>query len=68
MISSSSDIFFENLKTKVADRVGSLVNGIDELGLLEDDIIEKYNTPLDTLSNHLQKKLKLGMIKSTFDI
>lgn len=60
LISSSTDIFFENLKTKVADRVGTLVNGFDELGLLEDDLIEKYNTPLDTLSNHLQKKLKLA--------
>lgn len=61
LLSSSSDIFFENLKTKVADKVGNAyINRIEELGILEDDLIEKYNTPVDTLSNLLQKKLTLG--------
>ena len=56
------DIFYENLKTKVADRVGSLerVAAIENLGLLSDDPIQKMETPLDTLSHYLSKRLVLG--------
>lgn len=49
-------IFYENLKTKLADRVGN-ADGIIGLGLLEDQPIVKLVTPLDTLSHFLSKKL-----------
>lgn len=56
------DIFYENLKTRVAERVGSLeqVAAIESLGLLSDDPIQKMDTPLDTLSHYLSKRLVLG--------
>ncbi|XP_071450294.1 alpha-aminoadipic semialdehyde synthase, mitochondrial isoform X2 [Hetaerina americana] len=57
-----SNIFYENLKQKIYDRVGkvkSRVLGLEELGLLKDDPVLKLSTPLDTLSHFLSKKLVL---------
>ncbi|XP_055685149.1 alpha-aminoadipic semialdehyde synthase, mitochondrial isoform X2 [Lutzomyia longipalpis] len=53
---ADSSIFYENLKQKLADRVGSSA-GIEQLGLLEDIPVHKMNTPLDTLSHYLSNKL-----------
>lgn len=56
---ASDDIFYENLKHKLADRLNSeeRAKAIEELGLLEDNLVLKLNTPLDTLSHYLSKKL-----------
>ncbi|XP_046412347.1 alpha-aminoadipic semialdehyde synthase, mitochondrial isoform X1 [Neodiprion pinetum] len=58
---SNDNIFYENLKTKLADRVGSedRMQAIEDLGLLKEDLVLKLNTPLDTLCNYLSKKLRL---------
>lgn len=53
---TDEDIFYENLKMKLADRVG---NGeyIEKLGLLDKTPIHKQGTPIDTLSHYLSKRL-----------
>ncbi|KAI5730779.1 hypothetical protein M8J76_017292 [Diaphorina citri] len=58
---STSDIFYENLKNIVADKVGNTgLEALEALGLLNDDIIvQKQNTPIDTLSHFLRQKLVL---------
>jgi alpha-aminoadipic semialdehyde synthase len=50
------DIFYENLKMKLADRVGNF-SYMEELGLLEEDYVVKQGTPIDTLIYYLSKKL-----------
>lgn len=50
------DIFYENLKMKLADRVGN-PDYIEKLGLLEQSMIVKQGSPLDTLIYYLSKKL-----------
>jgi alpha-aminoadipic semialdehyde synthase len=50
------DMFYENLKMKLADRVGN-PEYLEQLGLLEDDQVVKQGTPLDTLIYYLSKKL-----------
>lgn len=54
---ADSSIFYENLKQKVADRVGSSSEAIEKLGLLDDIPVEKMGSPLDTLSHYLATKL-----------
>jgi len=56
---ANDNIFYENLKQKLAERVNSWerVNAIEDLGLLQEDLIVKLNTPLDTLTHYLSKKL-----------
>ncbi|XP_055919491.1 alpha-aminoadipic semialdehyde synthase, mitochondrial [Eupeodes corollae] len=54
---ADSSIFYENLKQKLVDRVGN-ADGIESLGLLDDTPVVKLNTPLDTLSHYLSKKLQ----------
>jgi alpha-aminoadipic semialdehyde synthase len=55
-------IFYENLKTRVAQRVGTeRVSAIESLGLLEEDLVLKLDTPLDSLSHFLSRKLFIGM-------
>ncbi|XP_058449645.1 alpha-aminoadipic semialdehyde synthase, mitochondrial isoform X2 [Malaya genurostris] len=54
-----ADIFYENLKSKLAERVYS-IEGIEELGLLEDIPVVKMGSPLDTISYYLSKKLEFG--------
>lgn len=58
---SNDNIFYENLKTKLADRVGSedRMKAIEDLGLLKEDLVLKLNTPLDTLCNYLSNMLRL---------
>nr|XP_018915119.1 PREDICTED: alpha-aminoadipic semialdehyde synthase, mitochondrial [Bemisia tabaci] len=58
---STSDIFYENLKSKIGDKIGQdRLVGVEELGFLMDDPVQKLTTPLDTLSHFLSKKLALG--------
>lgn len=59
---TDSSIFYENLKQKLAERIGSNVTDIEELGLLDDVPVVKLNTPLDTLSNYLSKRLEYGTV------
>ncbi|XP_034184998.1 lysine ketoglutarate reductase/saccharopine dehydrogenase [Osmia lignaria lignaria] len=56
---ANDNIFYENLKRKLAEMLNSeeSVQAIEELGLLEEDLVLKLNTPLDTLTHYLSKKL-----------
>ncbi|CAO1402727.1 unnamed protein product [Diamesa hyperborea] len=53
---TDEDIFYENLKQKLNDRVG---NGdyLEQLGMLEKTPVIKQGTPIDTLSYYLSKRL-----------
>ncbi|XP_033150839.1 alpha-aminoadipic semialdehyde synthase, mitochondrial [Drosophila busckii] len=53
---SDASIFYENLKQKLVERIGD-VEGIESLGLLDETPVVKLNTPLDTLSHYLSKRL-----------
>ncbi|XP_055375686.1 alpha-aminoadipic semialdehyde synthase, mitochondrial [Condylostylus longicornis] len=53
---NNSDLFYENLKYKLAERVGN-VDGLESLGLLDDTPVIKMGTPIDTLSHYLSKRL-----------
>ncbi|CAG0924180.1 unnamed protein product, partial [Notodromas monacha] len=57
----SEDTFFENVKRDLENVVGSAtaVDALEQLGLLSDDPVVKFDTPLDTLSNYLSKRLRL---------
>lgn len=59
---SDNTILYENLRRKVAEHLGSeaMLESIEKLGLLENDKVIKLNTPLDTVSHYLSKKLVLG--------
>ncbi|CAB3223756.1 unnamed protein product [Arctia plantaginis] len=60
-----STIFFENLRTRVAERIGVAgAQVIESLGLLSDVEIIKCGTPLDTISHYLSKRLQLGKDES----
>lgn len=54
---TDSTIFYDNLQQRLADRVGN-IEGILELGLLEEIPVKRLNTPLDTLSHYLATKLE----------
>ncbi|CAD1468806.1 unnamed protein product, partial [Heterotrigona itama] len=56
---ANDNIFYENLKRKLAEMLNSeeSVKTIEDLGLLEEDLVLKLNTPLDTLTHYLSKKL-----------
>lgn len=56
---ANDNIFYENLKQKLAERVNSWerVKAIEDLGLLQEDLVLKLNSPLDTLTYYLSKKL-----------
>ncbi|KAK6638413.1 hypothetical protein RUM44_008842 [Polyplax serrata] len=58
---SDNTILYENLRRKVAEHLGSeaMLESIEKLGLLENDKVIKLNTPLDTVSHYLSKKLVL---------
>lgn len=58
---TDEDIFYENLKMKLAERVG---NGdyIEKLGLLDKALVVKQGTPIDTLSLYLSKRLVRNFI------
>lgn len=56
-------IFYENLKQRLAERITTNVECIEQLGLLDETPVVKLNTPLDTLSNYLSKRLAFGEVK-----
>lgn len=58
---ADSSIFHENLLQRLHDQIGVNASGLESLGLLEDSPIDKHNTPLDTLSNYLSKRLAFGI-------
>lgn len=65
---SHADIFYENLRNKVSDRIGNVqLEAIEELGLLDDVEVVKMNTPLDSLSHFLSKNLALGKHNNIFN-
>ncbi|XP_061381480.1 alpha-aminoadipic semialdehyde synthase, mitochondrial [Danaus plexippus] len=60
-------IFYENLKTRLSERLGSVgASALESLGLLSDDLIVKCGTPLDTLSLYLSKRLQLEKDETDF--
>lgn len=57
------DIFYENLLSKVADKVGPpFLDKIIDLGLLSEEPVLKLGSPLDTFSQFIASKLSLSMI------
>ncbi|XP_033334795.1 lysine ketoglutarate reductase/saccharopine dehydrogenase [Megalopta genalis] len=59
---ANDNIFYENLKRKLGDVLNSdaAVHAVEDLGLLKEDLVLKLNTPLDTLTYYLSKKLCYG--------
>lgn len=56
-----STIFYENLRTRLAERIGTAgAQSLESLGLLDESEIVKCNTPLDTISHYLGNRLQLG--------
>ena len=55
-----SSIFYENLRTRLSERIGPAgAQSLESLGLLDDVEIVKCGTPLDTVSHYLSKRLQL---------
>uniref|UniRef100_A0A6A7FUG5 Alpha-aminoadipic semialdehyde synthase n=1 Tax=Hirondellea gigas TaxID=1518452 RepID=A0A6A7FUG5_9CRUS len=55
-----SNMFYDNLKASLTERIGGqreILKGIEALGLMDEEIVTKCDTPLDTLSYYLSKKL-----------
>ncbi|CAF1277287.1 unnamed protein product, partial [Didymodactylos carnosus] len=52
----------DNLKNLISNKLNNeeQLHTIEDLGLLSDDIIDKRENPLDTLSNYLSKRLAYG--------
>ncbi|CAG0923326.1 unnamed protein product [Notodromas monacha] len=61
-IGKSEDTLYENVKKELENVVGSakIVDALEQLGLLSEDPVDKFDSPLDTLSNYLSNRLKLG--------
>ncbi|XP_052739377.1 alpha-aminoadipic semialdehyde synthase, mitochondrial isoform X2 [Bicyclus anynana] len=60
-------IFYENLKTRLAERIGSTgAQAIESLGLLSDEPIVKCGSPLDTMSHYLTKRLQFEKHETDF--
>lgn len=58
---SNMDVFYGNLKSKVSEKIGEdKLEAIENMGLLSEKLINKMDTPLDTLSCYLADKLALG--------
>uniref|UniRef100_A0A1B6KSG6 Uncharacterized protein n=1 Tax=Graphocephala atropunctata TaxID=36148 RepID=A0A1B6KSG6_9HEMI len=58
---SHADIFYENLRSKVSERVGETqLVAMERLGLMEDVKVVKCGTPIDSLSHYLSIRLALG--------
>ncbi|KAL4226643.1 hypothetical protein ACF0H5_014624 [Mactra antiquata] len=58
-----SDTLVDSLKDLVYEEVGcddQRLNAIVRMGLLDDDLMDKKGTPIDTLSNYLSKRLAFG--------
>ncbi|XP_055298286.1 alpha-aminoadipic semialdehyde synthase, mitochondrial isoform X4 [Sitodiplosis mosellana] len=54
---TDSTIFYENLKQRLAERIPQHGEFIERLGLLDETPVVKLNTPIDTLSDYLSKRL-----------
>lgn len=57
---TDASIFYENLKQRLTERIGISADYIEQLGLLDELPVVKLNTPIDTLSNYLSKRLEYG--------
>lgn len=57
---TDSSIFYDNLKQRLSEHIGEDSEEIESLGLLEDTQVVKLDTPLDTLSYYLSKRLAFG--------
>lgn len=64
---TDSTIFYENLKQKLSERISSRADWIEQLGLLDETPVVKLNTPLDTLSNYLSKRLAFGQLHIVYN-
>lgn len=62
---TDTDIFYENLRQRLAEQIGVNVDALESLGLLEDTPIIKLGTPLDTLSHYLSRRLAFSKITVT---
>ncbi|XP_063822481.1 alpha-aminoadipic semialdehyde synthase, mitochondrial [Ostrinia nubilalis] len=62
-----SSIFYENLRSRLAERIGAAgAHALESLGLLDDERVLKCNTPLDTVSHYLSKRLQLDKDETDF--
>lgn len=57
---TDSSIFYENLKQRLSERICMSSDCIENLGLLDETPVTKLNTPIDTLSHYLSKRLAFG--------
>jgi len=59
LMNQTDNIFYDNLVSILEDRLGNkqTLKVIEDLGLLSDEPIAKGGSPLDTVSNHLAKRL-----------
>lgn len=58
---STLDVFYENLRQRVADRIGEdKLSDMEAMGLLDETPVTKLSTPLDSLCNHLVGRLSFG--------
>lgn len=49
------NIFYDNLKNMVLERVGNNVSrlqAMEDLGLLSEELVVKHGNPIDTISNY----------------
>lgn len=62
LLGQKEDILLSNLKNVLIDRLDSerRVEALEELGFLNDELINKKSTPLDTITTYLQSKLAFG--------
>ena len=53
---TDDNIFYDNLKNQIYERVGrneSRLRAMEDLGLLSEEMVVKYGTPIDTISNKI---------------
>lgn len=62
LMNQNPDNLVENLKRVVLDKMGSQkrLQAAEELGLFDDTLVVKLDTPLNTLAHHLEKRLAYG--------
>lgn len=62
LLGQKDDILLSNLKNVLIDRLQSetRVEALEELGLLNDELINKKSTPLETITTYLQNRLAFG--------
>lgn len=63
---NDSSIFYENLKQRLSERICASPECIENLGLMSETPVVKLNTPVDTLSNYLSKRLAFGEMSFHF--